>query len=558
MKRILLFVVFCALEFSVAKTINRPKIKGRSELASQEAARSGDELFKQAFDKKKKEKAVKALVDRAAAYLANHDLADACLKFTRKKEFISGDTYIFVFDMQGRLLAHGEQPELLFSNMLNEKDAFGFLYVQDMLEKARKQGDGWVTYSWRNAIKMSYIKLVKKKNESFIVGAGYYPHNKEDHVVSMVKGGVTLFNKLLVEGYPVTEAFSTMNYPLKSGFAVGDLYLYALDFKGNVYAHADRPGRAGTNVLNEQYEGGRFVNQEIIKLLQEKNEPIWIEYISRNTTKRTYVEKVVDREGNNYFIACGYYPEADRKAAEDLVGRAVQFLESNGKSQGAMIISSRKDDTLRYGDLYVVLYDMKGKIVAHGWNSELEGQDYFMEKDQDGRFYVQEIIEQAKTGGGWVNHKVHGSFQSTYVELIDLSVEKLVVTCAFYPISKRETIMMLVSSAITAFKVGNFHDTLRLLTQVTTGSFIRGDLKVFVIDMDGICYAWGDNYRLIWKDLSSWKDQDGQLFIRNMIEATLKGPSHIGYRFNDQQAVSYVERFERNGKSYIIGSSFYF
>ena len=81
----------------------------------------------------------------------------------------------------------------------------------------------------------------------------------------MVKGGVTLFNKLLSEGYPISEPFSTINYPLKSAFAVGDLYLYVLDFKGNVYAHADRPGRVGTNALDEPYEGGRFINQEIIK-----------------------------------------------------------------------------------------------------------------------------------------------------------------------------------------------------------------------------------------------------------------------------------------------------
>jgi cytochrome c len=562
MKRLLLGAVFCTINLMAPDVdimtmgASHKKSPGRSDLAVQQAVDRGDALFRKPFDKKKKEKEVKGLVERSVEYLKNNDLTKACATFARKKEFILGDTYIFVLDMDGRILFHGEEPTLELGDHFDDKDSFGYLYIQAMIEMAKK-GGGWVTYSWRDAIKDSYVALVKKGNESFVIGAGYYPHDKEDHVVSMVKGGVALFKKTIDQGYPVTEPFSTMNYPLKSGFSVGDLYLYAIGFDGKVYAHADRPNLVGKNQLNDRDTNGRYTTKETIAALKEAAGPVWVEYMSKGTNKKTYVEQVVDKQGNNYFIACGYYPEADRQAAEDLVGRASQYLEGSGKSAGILAFGSHEDDTYRFGDLYIVLYDLKGKILSHGWNEELKNDNVYLDKDQDGRFYVQELLAQAADGGGWVNYKIQGSFQSTYVEQVDLGVEKLVIACSFYPISKGETIDLLVSSAITALKSGDLFSTLHSFTEIE-GSFIRGDLKVFVIDTNGICYAWGDNYRMIWKNLKDWKDQNGQPFIQQIIEATTSGPARIGYTFNGLQAVASVDRVEKDGKTYIVGSSFYF
>ncbi len=549
---VLLFflITVCSQSYAAQVGLRQPK---RSELATQKSAERGEKLFKYGFNRKKKEAEIKELVEKASLYLSQHELSDACLKFTRKKEFVLGDTYLFVFDLKGRLLAHGEQVDFLFADRLEEKDAFGFSYVKEIIRVAQN-GGGWVTYSWRDAIKITYVQLVSKGSESFIVGAGYYPHAKKDFAVSMVKGAVTLFNKLVLEeNYPVVEPFSTMNYPRKSKASLGDLYIYALDFEGNVYAHADRPELAAeTNMLDYQDATGRYINKEAIQAL-EKDKAIWTKYISKNAVKETYIEWVMDKEGKKYFIACGYYPEANQEQAEILVGKAIQYMEGHGKDASVRAFSS---DTFRYGDLYIVVYDLKGTIVAHGWNESLIGSNVLDKKDQDGTFYIKELIELGQKGGGWVNAKLHNAFQSTYVEMVTLGLEKYVVSCSFFPISKQDAALLLLNSAISSLKSGDFRSVIRSFSEVG-GPFIRGDLKIFVIDLNGICYVWGDNYRLIWKDLSSLKDQKGNPFVQYMIESTAQGPSKIAYTLNNQEAVALVERCEIDGKVYIVGSPFY-
>ena len=56
----------------------------------------------------------------------------------------------------------------------------------------------------------------------------------------------------------------------------GDVYLYAVDFSGQMMANGDRPGLIGTNVLNVKDAEGKFVNQEIINKLKNSTEGIWI------------------------------------------------------------------------------------------------------------------------------------------------------------------------------------------------------------------------------------------------------------------------------------------
>jgi len=550
---VLFFLIGIFTDSILLGKIVKKKVQ-RSELAAQRSVDRAELLVKQGFNKKKKEADIKNLVDKAALYFEKHDLAESCLEFTRQEKFIAGDTYLLVYDLQGRLLAHAEQPNLLFANRLDEKDSFGFSYVKEIL-KVAQSGGGWVTYSWRDAVKVTYVQLVKNGNESFVIGAGYYPQAKEDFAVSIVKGAVTLFNDLVIkENYPVTEPFSTMNYPRKS---VGDLYVYALDFKGNVYAHSDEPNLAAdTNMIDYQDSTGKYINRETIKAL-ETNNAIWIEYFSKNAFKRTYIERVVDKQGNKYFIACGYYPEANQDQAEQLVERAVQYMEAHGKAAAINDFSSKKTNNFRYGDLYIIVYDLQGIVVAHGWNDTLIGENFVNKVDEDGQYYIKNLLQVAQKGGGWVNAKLHNSFQSTYAEMVELGLEKYVVSCSFYPISKPDTAILLLNSAVTSLKSGEFRDVLRSFTQVN-GPFIRGDLKIFVIDLQGICYVWGDNYRLVWQDIYNWKDQKGNPFIQYIIEVTAQGPAKVAYTFNNEEAVAFVERCIIGDKTYIVGSSFYF
>jgi len=91
--------------------------------------------------------------------------------------------------------------------------------------------------------------------------------------------------------------------------------------------------------------------------------------------------------------------------AEAMVKKAVAFMKANGKDKAFAEISNSKGQFIDR-DLYVFVYDMNGKCVAHGFNQKMIGKDLIEMKDPDGKFYVKERIDIAKTKGkGIQNYK---------------------------------------------------------------------------------------------------------------------------------------------------------
>ena len=57
-------------------------------------------------------------------------------------------------------------------------------------------------------------------------------------------------------------------------------------------------------------------------------------------------------------------------------------------------------------DLYITMYDLNGKCLAHGQNIKMVGKDLIQLKDSDGIFFIKERMEAAKTKGkGWQDYK---------------------------------------------------------------------------------------------------------------------------------------------------------
>ncbi|MCX5810598.1 MAG: cache domain-containing protein [Proteobacteria bacterium] len=91
--------------------------------------------------------------------------------------------------------------------------------------------------------------------------------------------------------------------------------------------------------------------------------------------------------------------------AEAMVKKAISYYKANGKDKAFTEISDRKGQFVK-DDLYVFVYDLNGKCVAHGFNQKMVGKDFIEVKDSDGRFYVKDRIELAKSKGkGWQDYK---------------------------------------------------------------------------------------------------------------------------------------------------------
>ncbi len=490
------------------------------------------------------------LVKRGVEYFKKHSVYESCNAFTHTKDFVVGEIYLFVLDEKGICFAHGEHQNLLWSNLYDLKDSFGNYVVRAIL-KASEKGSGLVNYQWRNSTKVSYLERVNKNGKIFTIGAGYYPHSKEAAVVNLVKSAVAHFNQELAKGEPMAEIFSIFSYP-KGSFIFGDLYLFALSFDGTIWAQGDRPGLIGSNSKD------RPENKEIFEKLSRRKpgEGVWVEYISKRAPKKVYAEKVVDKKGKEYFIACGYYPETDSDSVKDLVGKAYQYLKTHGLSQSVNMFTDKRESMFRDGDLSIFVMDYKGKILAHGENEEWVGRTIIDVQDEDGRYFVKEILKTAQDGSGWQNHKINGAFQSIYIEPIQLGTEHYVIGSSFYPVSKRETMVLLARSAAGYLDDNPEEDAFSEFVKAK-GTFIRGDLGVMVFSTSGINLVFGDNFDFIWKNFMNIKDDDGKPFVKLFINTIKRGTGEVSYKINGVKKVAYVQKVIKGKQVYIVGSSYF-
>jgi cytochrome c len=120
--------------------------------------------------------------------------------------------------------------------------------------------------------------------------------------------------------------------------------------------------------------------------------------------------------------------------AEAMVQKAIAFFKANGKEKSLAEISNPAGQFVK-GDLYVFAYDLNGMCVAHGANLKMVGKDLIDMTDPDGKAYVKERVEIAKTKGkGWQEYKFSNPV-SKAIEQKTAYIEKvgdLILGCGAY------------------------------------------------------------------------------------------------------------------------------
>ena len=118
---------------------------------------------------------------KAAAMMVQEKGLEQATQAIGDKEgpFVWKDTYVFLMDLDGKMLAHPIKPELTDRDTLVEvKDTDGKPLFVEFIEVAGKKGEGWVDYMWPKpgedapAAKSTYIYRVE--GTPYFVGAGIY------------------------------------------------------------------------------------------------------------------------------------------------------------------------------------------------------------------------------------------------------------------------------------------------------------------------------------------------------------------------------------------------
>ncbi|MFA6225782.1 MAG: cache domain-containing protein [Methanoregula sp.] len=119
-----------------------------------------------------------AFVNEAVTYAKQNGKEKSLAEFSSKNgSFFRGELYIYAYDQNGTTIAHPVNPEKIGVNRLNEKDAEGNLFIQD-LRQAAINGTGFSTYYYINPThnntiekKLGYVMSV---DPTWWLGSGIY------------------------------------------------------------------------------------------------------------------------------------------------------------------------------------------------------------------------------------------------------------------------------------------------------------------------------------------------------------------------------------------------
>ncbi len=93
------------------------------------------------------------------------------------------------------------------------------------------------------------------------------------------------------------------------------------------------------------------------------------------------------------------------KDAQDLVAKAVAYYKAEGKDKAFAAINDPKGQFAKK-DLYVFVFDFNTVCLAHGANKALVGKNLKELKDSNGKQFMNEMTQDAKTKGkGWVDYQ---------------------------------------------------------------------------------------------------------------------------------------------------------
>jgi len=139
------------------------------------------------------------------------------------------------------------------------------------------------------------------------------------------------------------------------------------------------------------------------------------------------------------FLIQGYCPSfaADAGTKEEavaMVKKAIDYIKANGNEKAFAEFSNPKGQFVDR-DLYIVVYDMNAKCLAHGQKKSMVGKEMIDFKDVDGKEFMKERVALMKANKtAWQEYKFSNPV-SKKVEPKEMYIERfgdLIIGCGIY------------------------------------------------------------------------------------------------------------------------------
>jgi len=137
------------------------------------------------------------------------------------------------------------------------------------------------------------------------------------------------------------------------------------------------------------------------------------------------------------FVLVGLAHAQERIAlaeAKVLLKKAIAFYKTNGQEKALAAFNDRRGQFVDR-ELYILVVDMNGRILAHGAKPEWSGKDLSAVRDVHDKNFIRDILAVAKTkGAGNVQYRWENPYtlavdqKSSYVE----NVDGVILGCGYY------------------------------------------------------------------------------------------------------------------------------
>lgn len=212
----------------------------------------------------------------------------------------------------------------------------------------------------------------------------------------------------------------------------------------------------------------------------------------------------------------------------------------------------------RKGELFVFVITESGDVLAHGDNFDLIWKNISKIKTYGDGLLINEMLA-VKPEGSEIGYLWNNAYKSAFVTTVVKDGVKYILGTGFYPQDSEYTVKTLVTSAARYFyKYGK--DKLFEMVNNPYGPFVKGDIYLMVIDLEGNSYADGDNEANVGQNLIDYVDTKGKKLIREIINlAKSKGQGWIDYEYYEAQKRDYIEKVtdKETSKEYIIAGGYY-
>jgi len=229
---------------------------------------------------------VRAMVKKAVSYMRVHGAQQSFPEFSQPNgRFAVGGISLFVYDMEGKIVADMENPAFIGQNLINTVDQDGRPVTKVIIQQAKTYTSGWVSFHLKNSYALMYIEKVSLNDGDFVVGAAYFPAGKQVTVRFMVEKAARYVEQK-------TDEFALGVFTSgSSDFLRGDVFIEIVQDNGTILVDGSNHHRIWEKDLGTVDEKGKAIIQKLISIA--KSGGGWVQYPDRNSVRRVYAKQAI-------------------------------------------------------------------------------------------------------------------------------------------------------------------------------------------------------------------------------------------------------------------------